>query len=805
MRNKHRFTKVIIRVVLAFIMTIPFAANATKGNHSVYSENASLRDTTELMRQYDAAIKRKEDQKRLETEARERLKKMAAEQKEIERRNREAARQRQREEVEQMRNENQQRKREQDSLKHLHKKLADSRKAKDHFNDSIEHAITDSLKQELADERLRRKIATLRFDENSYYLRYFLRDSLRLQARLNNMSMSTYRKWVKYFHSRTQDAELRGILDSLVTVPHNVKYISKPDTLKRRTLQRLANRSNERHNENRKKAIDSYVKLKHEVDSMLRLSFHYDSIDMSLNPKYRGKNRFSLLRTRNKQREKRLWHQIDIKRRQDDLSSVNVKSMLHEDSLYNIWRDSLKAHNIWQRFALHTNTVGWVLGVPNIGIEFDLSSDPSSQYSVLVRGYYKPNLNNIFGNNERFAFNIRSGSLEVRKYWRTGGMQTTMDYDVDDLDWAAVDDYGTYLPRNRRFIPEKYAGADTLCAKDSAFAKRWAKISRKYDNTPDYYAKVPVQHLYEDTAAIRKAKEAHHDTTAVKKPATVVSPIAKVVKDTIDIIPTASWFKRLYQPFRYKYLTGRYYRHPRTNRAYYLGAIIGIEQYHWQIMNHGRQGKAAYVGLTFGMMKNLTRFRNGSSLDLDLGIAIAAEKTTYAKLGYNNEYSCYTVLEDFSKHARVITPYPVIKDLHVSLVYSFRGIQKKAHNLFLAKKYYNKMETIRSHNARKRDRIVPDKHQLNNTVKMLDYEFQHKRRVESDEYANKKRERKEHRLDSLRHEHAIADSIKTAEREARIAEKHKTQDKVSTPTENVVSAEAKKPIIKEDEDDDEDE
>ena len=77
-----------------------------------------------------------------------------------------------------------------------------------------------------------------------------------------------------------------------------------------------------------------------------------------------------------------------------------------------------RKNSFWKRWSIHTNTVDWVLTLPNLGLEFDLSSKTRTHYSVAVFGRINPKTHHNFS--PRFVFNINSVRAEVRKYWRTG-------------------------------------------------------------------------------------------------------------------------------------------------------------------------------------------------------------------------------------------------------------------------------------------------------------------------------------------------------------------------------------------------
>ena len=72
-----------------------------------------------------------------------------------------------------------------------------------------------------------------------------------------------------------------------------------------------------------------------------------------------------------------------------------------------------------KRFSFSTNALDWVLTTPNLGVEFDFSGSPETRFSILINGKYNWNTKHSIA--PRFVYNVAAGSVEVRKYWRTGG------------------------------------------------------------------------------------------------------------------------------------------------------------------------------------------------------------------------------------------------------------------------------------------------------------------------------------------------------------------------------------------------
>lgn len=69
------------------------------------------------------------------------------------------------------------------------------------------------------------------------------------------------------------------------------------------------------------------------------------------------------------------------------------------------------------RIAVRTNTVDWVLLVPNLTVEYDLSKNPKSKWTLSLGGRYNWNTSSTYLPN--LNYDISEGRLELRHYYRT--------------------------------------------------------------------------------------------------------------------------------------------------------------------------------------------------------------------------------------------------------------------------------------------------------------------------------------------------------------------------------------------------
>lgn len=113
------------------------------------------------------------------------------------------------------------------------------------------------------------------------------------------------------------------------------------------------------------------------------------------------------------------------------------------------------------------------------------------------------------------------------------------------------------------------------------------------------------------------------------------------------------------KPFSARHKTSK---HP--NAMFYRGAYLAFTKYSMMLGNDGKQGTAISAGYQFGIVKPLYVFRNGHSLDLDLGVAIGVTYTSYDKYRLDRESNCYPT----TGHAdgQIM---PMINELRCALTY----------------------------------------------------------------------------------------------------------------------------------------
>lgn len=293
-----------------------------------------------------------------------------------------------------------------------------------------------------------------------------------------------------------------------------------------------------------------------------------------------------------------------------------------------------------KRLSFHTNAVDWVTLVPNIGLEVDLKQSPRTNYSVAIFGKF-----NGRSTHGKLVYNVNAVRVEGRKYWRTG-----------------------------KFGKDKYYGdmVKILSDKSSIY----------------YNADSLAGHSYYNDGLGAKAKELG------------ITGITSLRGDTLDFADDSlgikrnnfrKWLYNTYYKFRRNVTSGRTLDNPRNWRAYYLGLWAGIDNWSISLTGNGKQGKGVGAGVVAGYTLPLLpqKYPKEGSLDLDLGLAVGWKAVKYNAYRYEEETQHYVHDVAASHPSWKIVPYPIIQDIHVSLVWRFRGIKSKV-DMSLVDDFYNK-------------------------------------------------------------------------------------------------------------------
>ena len=102
-------------------------------------------------------------------------------------------------------------------------------------------------------------------------------------------------------------------------------------------------------------------------------------------------------------------------------------------------------------------------------------------------------------------------------------------------------------------------------------------------------------------------------------------------------------------------------KHPTT--TFYRGVFAAYNRSTIKLGSEGHQGNAVIGGVMWGMIKPLYGFRNGNSLDFELGAAVGVAYAKYSTFTHDPFYDYYP------KTGEKTAILPVINDLRVGFVY----------------------------------------------------------------------------------------------------------------------------------------
>lgn len=138
-----------------------------------------------------------------------------------------------------------------------------------------------------------------------------------------------------------------------------------------------------------------------------------------------------------------------------------------------------------------------------------------------------------------------------------------------------------------------------------------------------------------------------------------------IERDTTLWSPLSKW-----SYFRRKHISGRYLVHPRFWRAYYVGLYGAYNKFSIYLHGDGKQGDSYSFGLSTGWSIPLYKHLDGSGWDLDIGASAGLMMTAYDQYRRESDKNVLTHKKDRFIH-------PMVQDIHFSLVYRLRSIDKK--------------------------------------------------------------------------------------------------------------------------------
>lgn len=138
-----------------------------------------------------------------------------------------------------------------------------------------------------------------------------------------------------------------------------------------------------------------------------------------------------------------------------------------------------------------------------------------------------------------------------------------------------------------------------------------------------------------------------------------------IERDTTLWSPLSRW-----SYYRRKHLSGRYLVHPRYWRAYYVGLYGAYNQFTIFLHGDGKKGNSYSCGLSAGWSVPLYKHLDGSGWDLDIGASAGLMMSEYDQYRRESDKTVFTNRRDRFIH-------PMVQDIHFSLVYRLRSIDKK--------------------------------------------------------------------------------------------------------------------------------
>lgn len=122
----------------------------------------------------------------------------------------------------------------------------------------------------------------------------------------------------------------------------------------------------------------------------------------------------------------------------------------------------------------------------------------------------------------------------------------------------------------------------------------------------------------------------------------------------------------------------RKYWHARNpRRVFYWGVYTGYEKYDIKISRTGYRGNGLIGGLSLGTVQQIYGYRNGASLDLDLGVnlgVLLASKEEYVREQASDGSYSFVVTQPSDGKKLVTQPLPMLAamdPIHIGLVYHF--------------------------------------------------------------------------------------------------------------------------------------
>lgn len=172
-----------------------------------------------------------------------------------------------------------------------------------------------------------------------------------------------------------------------------------------------------------------------------------------------------------------------------------------------------------------------------------------------------------------------------------------------------------------------------------------------------------------------------------------------------DSVKVSLWKRLREEVFTDKWPTPRYWR------AYYGGVYTNYSSYSIKLGKRGVQGTGLGIGFSYGYVTPLYTYRNGHSIDFELGGSLGFMFASRNVYEHDPESNCYPIIKEKSKGMSLI-PYPLITDLRIAFVYRFIT----ANHL---NKYKNGLSPKQQEEKDKRLQLKREKEAINDSINAL--------------------------------------------------------------------------------------
>ena len=178
-----------------------------------------------------------------------------------------------------------------------------------------------------------------------------------------------------------------------------------------------------------------------------------------------------------------------------------------------------------------------------------------------------------------------------------------------------------------------------------------------------------------------------------------------------DTLAKRSAFRRYVD----KLFSYRRHKVKRPLAVWYRGVYVSYSNFSMLLGSKGKQGSALTAGIVYGLVKPLYEFKNGNTLDFELGLSAGVCYARYDNYRHSREDDCYPITSKKDWH---VLPYPVLSDVHAGFIYRLGHYP-------VTRKYryrYDVDEAYRSKIQAKNDsvrRINQDKLHNRNTFKSI--------------------------------------------------------------------------------------